>query len=250
MNTDNENYSDSSDESDYTENEEEVQVLTIPKNIVELPKSIEKLKRTKSKKITVVKQKKKTPKPTIIYVSSDEEQEPEEIIIKPKRKVGRPKSTKVVYHDKEGKVVKSRNKAKETVISLPEPDKKFTSSELKMIALEEKVLELEQISGKKILTTKKSKIDKRSTKAPSEKQLEARKKFVENNRIRAAERKAKKLADAKEEGKASAAGVIDELKTEKAKSTKMKKELLQEIETMKSQEKEVVVKKQRDSFFD
>ena len=43
MNTDTENYSDSSDESDYTENEEEVQVLTIPKNIVELPKSIEKL---------------------------------------------------------------------------------------------------------------------------------------------------------------------------------------------------------------
>jgi hypothetical protein len=101
-----------------------------------------------------------------------------------------------------------------------------------------------------VLTTKKKTIDKRSTKAPSEKQIAARKKFVENNKLRAEARRAKKLADAKETGKANAVGVIEELKTEKKKSTKMKNELLAEIAKMKEKEQVEVKKVVKDTFFD
>jgi hypothetical protein len=244
-NSENEEYS--SDECEEIEQNE----LVLPSNITELPEEIEKLEKKskpKTKKEAIVRKKKKAPKPIIVYMSSDDEPE---IIVKPKVKKGRPKAKKnIVYHDKDGNVVKTRNEAKETVISLPEPEKKFSASELKMIALEEKVLELEQISGKKVLTTKKKTIDKRSTKAPSEKQIIARKKFVENNKLRAQARREKKLADAKETGKANAVGVIEELKTEKKKSTKMKNELLAEIAKMKEKEQVEVKKVVKDTFFD
>jgi len=244
-NSENEEYS--SEECEEIEQNE----LVLPSNIIELPDEVEKLEKkskTKPKKEAIVRKKKKAPKPIIVYISSDDEPE---VIVKPKVKKGRPKLKKnIVYHDKDGNVVKTRNEAKETIISLPEPEKKFSASELKMIALEEKLAELEAISGKKILTTKKKTIDKRSTKKPSEKQIAARKAFVENNKLRAQARREKKLADAKEAGKANAVGVIEELKTEKKKSTKMKNELLAEIAKMKEKEQAEVKKPIKDTFFD
>jgi hypothetical protein len=109
--------------------------------------------------------------------------------------------------------------------------------------------QLESVAGRKILTTKKGKPDGRTTRKPTEKQLEARKKFIENNKARAAKRKADKEQQSKNIAKTQVKETIEELKSEKLKNEQMKKDLLAQIEQEKLKKNEENNKLKNDNFF-
>ena len=102
-----------------------------------------------------------------------------------KGRKGRPKASKnkcsIKYVDDNGVEQSSRNKSKRTIIEHAEPGRKLTAKEVKLLALEEKMAELEAVTGKKLLSTKKMKVDQRTIKKPTERQLAARAKFVSDN---------------------------------------------------------------------
>ena len=188
--------------------------------------------------------KKKPKKPKVIYLSeSDEEEQVIQIAPKPKRGRPKKKETKQVveYVDENGNKVDNRKKAKQTIINHNIKDKPLTASEIKLIELEEKLAELSAVSGKTILSTKKGKVDKRMTKPPTEKQLEARKKFIENNKIRNLKKKEAKELAKKESSKENVKEVLNEL-------SNIKKQKINEIK----KEKEVKIEKNvlLDNFFD
>jgi len=193
----------------------------------------------------IVKKKPKKKKPLVVYMSESESDEEQKVIVKPKPKRGRPKNSSkkavVEYVDKDGNKTDNRNKSKKTIINHP-VDKPLTASEIKLIELEQKLAELEAVSGKKILSTKKGKIDKRQTKAPTEKQIAQRKKFVEDNKLRALKRKEEKEAKKKEQSKEDVKAVVDEL-------TKMKKEKMKQIEIDKKEEIKEQPKLMVDDYF-
>lgn len=175
--------------------------------------------------------KKKPKKPKIIYLSESEDEE-EIIQVAPKKqKRGRPKksTTKQVveYVDKDGNKVDTRKKAKQTIINHDIKEKPLTASEIKLIELEQKLAELSAVSGKTILSTKKGKVDKRMVKPPTEKQLAARKKFIENNKLRNLKKKEEKELAKKNSSKDNVKEVLNELsniKKEKVKQLEQKKE--------------------------
>lgn len=176
--------------------------------------------------------KKKPKKPKVIYLSESED-ENEIIQIAPKKKArGRPKksTTKQVveYVDGNGNKVDTRKKAKQTIINHDiKGEKPLTASEIKLIELEEKLAELSAVSGKTILSTKKNKVDKRMVKPPTEKQLAARKLFLENNKIRNLKKREEKEAKKKNSSKENVKEVLNELsniKKEKVKQLEQKKE--------------------------
>ena len=180
--------------------------------------------------IEVVIKKKKNKKPKIIYLSDSEDEE-EIIQVAPKPKRGRPKKkdTKQVveYVDGNGNKVDTRKKAKQTIINHDIKEKPLTASEIKLIELEEKLAELSAVSGKTILSTKKGKVDKRMVKPPTEKQLAARKAFLENNKIRNLKKKEEKELAKKNSSKDNVKEVLNELsniKKEKVKQLEQKKE--------------------------
>ena len=127
-------------------------------------------------------------------------EEPEPIIIKPTKPViikpkkatrGRPKltpeekkATKVVIKEKRIYMVKDENgEYKEEKI------KPLTERQLKKIELEKKNTELEIEMGKKLVRTKKGKVDNRSSKERTPAQIAHSKKLVELNRLRREKRK-------------------------------------------------------------
>jgi len=114
------------------------------------------------------------------------------VIIKPKKATrGRPKltpeekkATKVVIKEKRIYMVKDENgEYKEEKI------KPLTERQLKKIELEKKNTELEIEMGKKLVRTKKGKVDNRSSKERTPAQIAHSKKLVELNRLRREKRK-------------------------------------------------------------
>ena len=228
-----------SDDSD----EETTPVETIESPVITEPKK-------KSKTITsacgsnVIIKKRNTrskPKPIIIYEEDlyDTNDEPQEVIVKKKTR-GRPKKAKPVieYVNDKGETVDKDDSPDQIIINKPVKEK-LSAKDIKMIELQEKILELETVSGKTIRGTKKGKIDKRQTKPATEKQLAARKKFIENNKLRNEAKKKAKEEKSKISKKEDVKMVIDELQTLKKKSLedkataqalkeKMKQEILEE----------------------
>lgn len=196
-------------------------------------KKIKKYKTANGEEIIVKRKPKKKAKPLVVYMSESEDDEEQQVIVKPKPKRGRPKNiskkTVVEYVDKNGNKVDSRKKAKQTIINHNIKDKPLTASEIKLIELEEKLAELSAVSGKNILSTKKGKVDKRMVKPPTEKQLAARKLFVENNKIRALKKREEKENKKKQQQKENVSIVVDEL-------TKIKKEKMKAIEDEKKEQ--------------
>ena len=196
----------------------------------------------------IIKHKTKTKSTPIVVYYEDliAEQEKPKVIVKTKRGRGRPKNNIIEYIDQDGNPIDKKTKeVKQTIINHPEPEKELTEKDLKLIQLQERIAELETVSGKKILGTKKGKIDQRSVKPPTEKQLQARKKFVEMNRARALKRKQDKEAKKTEETKNNVKEVISELAEIKKQSLQkekeheeMRKKILQEEEERKKKEKE------------
>jgi hypothetical protein len=227
-----------SDDSD----EESTEVETINSPVVTEPKK-------KSKTITsacgsnvIIKKRhsRSKPKPIIIYEEDlYTNDEPQEVIVKKKTR-GRPKKAKPVieYVNDKGESVDKDDSPEQIIINKPKKEK-LSAKDIKMIELQEKILELETVSGKTIRGTKKGNIDKRQTKPPTEKQLAARKKFIENNKLRNEAKKKAKEEKSKISKKEDVKIVIDELQTLKKKSLedkvtaqalkeKMKQEILEE----------------------
>ena len=177
----------------------------------------------------VMKSRKPGPKKKIVYVyKEDIEDEPVEIVEKIKRKAGRPKKQKLVkYVDDDGNEVKNRNESKEVVIKVGgEKDIPMTEKELKVLKLEERLAELESISGKKVLVTKKKQIDKRQNKVRSAAQIAACERLVALNKQRRLD-KLKSTEEAK--SKTAVKAVLSEL-SETAKQTKAKVQEKEKIE--------------------
>ena len=178
----------------------------------------------------VLKSKKPGPRKKIVYIYKEQiEEEPIQIVEKIKRKAGRPKKEKLVkYVDEDGNEVKNRNDSKEVVISVGgQKDTPMSEKELKVLKLEERLAELESISGKKVLITKKKAIDKRQSKVRSPAQIAAAERLVALNK----QRRADKLKNTEEiKSKVAVKAVLNEL-SETAKLTKKKVEEKQKIET-------------------
>ena len=113
---------------------------------------------------------------------------PQQVVVKQKRGKGRPKTKKeppIVQYVNKNDEVQSEDDGdiQQVVINKPKKER-LSKKDLKMMELQAKIVELEAVSGKKIRGTKKGNVDKRQTKAPTEKQLAQRKKFVEDNKLR------------------------------------------------------------------
>ncbi|MFT6497802.1 MAG: hypothetical protein ACJATM_001426 [Alphaproteobacteria bacterium] len=254
----NETVEEISSNSDYESDESEKSNESVENNMPEPepePAVKTKLHRTRSKivktdvgEVLVKRGRKAKKQPIVVYLSESEEEEQKVIV---KRKKGRPKGSKdkciVKYIDEDGNEQDSRNKAKRTIIEHTEPDRKMTMKELKLIALEEKLAEMEAITGKKLLATKKGKVDKRTTKQATEKQLAARKKFVLDNAARRLAKKQAKENDAKKLAKDSVKEVVTELVETKKANTKKKAEIMAEIKQESVKVKNV--KQSKDDLF-
>jgi hypothetical protein len=184
--------------------------------------------------IIIKKKNNRSKRPPIVIFEEDlyGETEPQKIIVKKKPTKGRPKKPKPVveYINDKGETVDNDDINTEQVIINKPQKQKLSAKDLKLIELQEKILQLETVSGKKIRGTKKGTVDKRQTKAPTEKQIQARKKFVENNRLRREAKKKEKEEQDKVNKKENVKVVIDELQEIKKKSLeeKQKQELLKE----------------------
>jgi len=260
INQDSDVDNDSENESPETDNSEVLDECKI-----ESPKK-DKLKKTKNKiyktecgaQVEVRRGRKPKKQPVIVYLSESEEEETK-VVIKPAKKgKGRPKIKKptptIVYIDADGNESTSRNTAKQTIINhepVNETEKisKLSAKDLRLIELEEKLSELSAVSGKRILATKKGKVDKRQTKPPSEKQLVARAKFVENNKIRIAKKRLEKEEKLKLKSKDTVKEVISELKNIKKDNEIKKAEIKKELEIEKEKEKPVISKPLVDNIF-
>ena len=156
----------------------------------------------------------------------------QKVIVKQKKGKGRPKKQKpiVQYVDNDGDTVDEDDGNIEQVIINKPKKEKLSAKDLKMLELQQKIAELEAVSGKKIRGTKKGAVDKRQTKAPTEKQLEARRKFVENNKLRNEAKKKKKEEEQKLKNKENVKDVIDELAELKKQNALQKEQLKAQLE--------------------
>tara|TARA_Y100000389_G_C17363582_1_gene465046 strand:+ start:270 stop:1103 length:834 start_codon:yes stop_codon:yes gene_type:complete len=213
-------------------------------------RSRDKLIKTDEVEVLVKRGRKAKKKPIIVYLSESEEEEPK-IIVKQKR--GRkPKKNVIKYVDDEGNEHDNRNSANKTVISHVK-EEKLTKKDLRLIELEEKLQTLEAVSGKKILVTKRGQVDKRtSIKQPSEKQLAARKLFVENNKKRHLEKKLKKEEANKQKTKDNVKVVVDEMVETKKKNLLEKQKIMEELKKEKTAEldKEKIIQKEKINIID
>jgi len=212
-----------------TESEEEIEVEQTPKimeNTTQLdqPKPVksppDNKKRKKTKKdyiktsdpnvdLCIVK-KKPGPRPKkIVYIYKDQLPDEEiEIVEKIRRPKGRPKKKIVKYIDNHSKEVKDRLDAKQVIIELPDDKKELSAKDIKILELQERLVELEAVSGKKIRAGRNGKPDGRQISKRSDKQIAAAKALVERNRIM---REQKKTAQMKKDTKDSVKEVIGEL---------------------------------------
>jgi hypothetical protein len=179
-------------------------------------------------------------KPIILYMEDLVEDiiPKQKVIVKQKKGKGRPrkKEQMVQYVNKECELEDEDNDNVEQIVINKPKKSSLSKKDLKMLELQQKIVELETVSGKKIRGTKKMTVDKRQTKAPSEKQLAARKKFVENNRLRAEERKKKKQEENKISNKENVKDVIDELAELKKQNALQKEQLKAQLEEEQKKE--------------
>jgi hypothetical protein len=223
--------------SDNETDEENIEVET-QKPQLENTDTIKKLKTDCGNEIIIKKSrstKKNITKPIVIYMEDLVEQNaiPEQkVIVKQKKTKGRPKKQKpiVQYVDNDGDTVDEDDGNIEQVIINKPKKEKLSAKDLKMLELQQKIAELEAVSGKKIRGTKKGAVDKRQTKAPTEKQLEARRKFVENNKLRNEAKKKKKEEEQKLKNKENVKDVIDELAELKKQNALQKEQLKAQLE--------------------
>jgi len=165
---------------------------------------------------------------------------PQQVIVKQKKGKGRPKKKQpiVEYVNKNDEIQSEDDGDIEQVIINKPKKEKLSKKDLKMLELQEKILELETVSGKKIRGTKKGNIDKRQTKPATEKQIAARKKFVEDNRLRREAQKKKKEEEKKLQNKDNVKDVINELAELKKQNAEQKAQIMKEIQNKKQQEAE------------
>lgn len=235
--------------SDNETDEENIEVET-QKPQVSNTDTIKKLKTDCGNEIIIKKSrstKKNITKPIVIYMEDLVEQNaiPEQkVIVKQKKGKGRPKKKSppiVQYVDNDGDTVDEDDGNIEQVIINKPKKEKLSAKDLKMLELQQKIAELEAVSGKKIRGTKKGAVDKRQTSAPTQKQLEARRKFVENNKLRNEAKKKKKEEEQKLKNKENVKDVIDELAELKKQNALQKEQLKAQLEK-EEQAKEVKVK--------
>ena len=157
-----------------------------------------------------------------------------------KNKAGRPKDPKIevnnIYYiqDNEGNFVKVKNpKLKKKDIEYHEND--------------EKTREQEKALGKALLRKKNGTADKRQNKRePTQKQIEARKKFVENNKKKAEARRNK---DKEEIHEVVHNTIVDVVQTPKTELVKKEKKRLPQIPVLTEEKKRQIQLKKALSLF-
>jgi hypothetical protein len=249
-----------SDEESNDENEEVIIENEIDNTVDKKQKSTYKtIKSACGSDIIIKKRNNRSKSPPIILYEEDlyGETEPTQIIVKKKKTKGRPKKkTQLIeYINDNGEVVdKDDINTSQVIINKPEKQK-LSAKDLKMIELQQQILQLETVSNKKIRGTRKGQIDKRQTTAPTEKQINARKKFVENNRLRNEAKKAEKLKQSnlsKKEDVKLVVGELQELKKqsliEKNKADLLKEQIKQELLEEQQAKQPKIVKNTYDNF--
>jgi hypothetical protein len=125
------------------------------------------------------------PKKKIIIYKEDIESSDEEVeIVYKNKKAGRPKSNKIIkYKNDKNEDVDDRLDADKVEIDLTHT-KDLNAKQIKLLKLQEKLTELEVVSGKKIRGTKKGEVDKRQTTKRTQKQIEATERLVLSNKMK------------------------------------------------------------------
>ena len=100
----------------------------------------------------------------------------------------------------------------------------MNAKELKLLKLQEKITELEAVSGKKIRGTRKGEIDKRQTTKRTQKQIEATERLVLANKM-------KREAKLKEKTKEMINETINELSSKAKEVQKQTPEPVQQVKT-------------------
>ena len=157
-----------------------------------------------------------------------------------KNKAGRPKDPKLevnnIYYiqDTAGNFVKVKNP-------------KITKKDIEYHENDEKTKEQEKVLGKALLRKKNGSADKRQNKRePTEKQIEARKKFVENNKKRAEEKRKKQKEDIEEVVHNT---IVDVVKTPKTELVKKEKKRLPQLPILTEEKKKEIQLKKALSLF-
>jgi len=187
------------------------------------------------------KTKKNITSPIVLYMEDLMQEDcipKQKVIVKTKKGKGRPKKKEqiVQYVNKECELEDEDNDNVEQIVINKPKKEKLSKKDLKMLELQQKILELETVSGKRIRGTKKLTVDKRQTKQPTEKQIQARKKFVADNKLRAEERKRKKQEEQKISSKENVKDVIDELAELKKQNALQKEQLKLQLEQEQKKE--------------
>ena len=101
-----------------------------------------------------------------------------------KKTRGRPKKNKIIkYKNDKNEEVNEKLDAEKVEIDLSHT-KELNAKQIKLLKLQEKITELEAVSGKKIRATRKGAIDKRQTTKRTQKQIEATERLVLANKMK------------------------------------------------------------------
>ena len=132
-----------------------------------------------------IKKHTKKPKKKIIIYKEDIESSDEEVQVIYKNKTrGRPKQNKIIkYKNDKNEEVDEKLDAEKLEIDLSHT-KQLNAKQIKLLKLQEKITELEAVSGKKIRATRKGAIDKRQTTKRTQKQIEATERLVLANKMK------------------------------------------------------------------
>ena len=135
--------------------------------------------------IEVKKRHNKKPKKKIIIYKEDIESSDEEVeVIYKNKKAGRPKSNKIIkYKNDKNEDVDDKLDADKVEIDLSHT-KELNAKQIKLLKLQEKLTELEAVSGKKIRATRKGEVDKRQTTKRTQKQIEATERLILSNKMK------------------------------------------------------------------
>ena len=199
---------------------------------------IKKSRSTKKKNITA---------PIVLYMEDLVPAIPQQqVVIKTKKGKGRPKTKKevpIVQYVNKNDEIQSEDDGDINQVIINKPKKeKLSAKDLKMMELQQKIVELEAVSGKKIRGTKKGAVDKRNVKPPTEKQIAQRKKFVEDNRLRREAKNKKKEEEKKLKDKDNVKVVVEELAELKKNNALQKEQIMKELEEKKLKEEQEKIK--------
>lgn len=127
----------------------------------------------------------KKPKKKIIIYKEDIESSDEEVEVIYKNKTrGRPKQNKIIkYKNDKNEEVDEKLDADKVEIDLSHTNQ-LNAKQIRLLKLQEKLTELEAVSGKKIRATRKGEVDKRQTTKRTQKQIEATERLVLANKMK------------------------------------------------------------------